>query len=57
MVGRNRQVEGKNSIGNVEAKELISMIHGHELLRGNVGGKGCVGHRRVKGENGTTVIV
>ena len=23
--------KGKNSIGNVEAKELISMTHGHEL--------------------------
>ena len=22
---------GKNSVGNVEAKELISMTHGHEL--------------------------
>ena len=27
----NRQGEGKNSIGNVEAKELISRTHGHEL--------------------------
>ena len=36
-----RQEEGKNSVGNVEAKELISMTHGHEL---KVGG------------NGTTVI-
>ena len=27
----NRQGEGKNSIGNVEAKELIRMTHGHEL--------------------------
>ena len=27
----NRQGEGKNSGGNVEAKELISMTHGHEL--------------------------
>ena len=27
----NRQGEGKNSIGNVEAKELICMTHGHEL--------------------------
>ena len=25
----NRQGEGKNSIGNVEAKELICMTHGH----------------------------
>ena len=27
----NRQGEGKNSVGNVEAKELVSMTHGHEL--------------------------
>ena len=27
----NRQGEGKNSVRNVEAKELISMAHGHEL--------------------------
>ena len=27
----NRQGEGKNGIGNVEAKELICMTHGHEL--------------------------
>ena len=36
----NRQGEGKNSVGNVEAKELISMTHGHELRWGNAGGKG-----------------
>ena len=29
-----RQGEGKNSVGNVEAKELISMTHGHELQGG-----------------------
>ena len=53
----NRQGEGKNSIGNVEAKELICMTHGHELNGGNVGGRGCAGRRGVKGgENGTTVI-
>ena len=36
----NRQGEVKNSIGNVEAKELMCMIHGHELrLQGiQVGG-------------------
>ena len=45
----NRQGEGKNSIGNVEAKELISMTYGHELQQGNVGGKGCAGQRGVKG--------
>ena len=30
----NRQGEGKNSIGNVEAKELTWMTHGHELWGG-----------------------
>ena len=30
----NRQGEGKNSVGNVEAKQLISMTHGHELQGG-----------------------
>ena len=30
----NRQGEGKNGVGNVEAKELISMTHGHELKGG-----------------------
>ena len=39
----NRQGEGKNSVGNVEAKELISMTHGHELQGGNVGGSGWAG--------------
>ena len=52
-------MEGKNSAGNVEAKELISMTHGHELWwGGNVGGRGCVGWSGVRGaRNGTTVIV
>ena len=27
----NRQGEVKNSMGNVEAKELICMTHGHEI--------------------------
>ena len=35
--------EGKTSVGNVEAKELISMTHGHELKGGNVGGRGVQG--------------
>ena len=30
----NRQGEGKDSIGNVEAKELICMTHGHKLTGG-----------------------
>ena len=47
---------GKSSIGNVEAKELICMIHGHELKAETVGGRGCAGWRGVKGENGTSVI-
>ena len=28
---QNRQGEGKNSVGNVEAKELACMTHGHVL--------------------------
>ena len=28
----------KNNIGNVEAKELICITHGHELQEGNMGG-------------------
>ena len=39
----NRQGEIKNSIGNVETKELICTIHGHELKWRNVGGRGCAG--------------
>ena len=46
----NRQGEGKNSKGNVEAKELISMTHGHELKEGNVGGMRCAGWRGMKGK-------
>ena len=39
MVGRKyRQGEGKNNIGNVEAKNLLCMTHGHTLKGGNVGG-------------------
>ena len=41
----NRQGEGKNSIGNGEAKELICMTHGHELRSGNDGGRGAQGRR------------
>ena len=43
MEVENRQGEGKNSVGNVEAKELISMTHGHELTRGSVGRRGVQG--------------
>ena len=52
----NRQGEGKNSVGNVEAKELTCMTHGHELKGGNVGGRGWAEWSGVKGGNGTTVI-
>ena len=37
---QNRQGEGKNSIGNGEAKELICVTHGHELM-GECGYEGC----------------
>ena len=51
----NRQGEGKNSVGNVEAKELISMTHGYELWGGMwEGGDGQDGVEW--GGNGTTVI-
>ena len=51
-----RQGEVKNSIGNVEAKDLICMTHGHDVRWGNDGG-GCAGCRGIKGrKNGTTVI-
>ena len=36
----NRQGEGKNSVGNVEAKEFKCMTHGQELYGENVGGRG-----------------
>ena len=43
----NRQGGGKNSVGNVEAKELVCTTHGHELkgaegmwVRGGVQGGG-----------------
>ena len=51
----NRQGEGKNSVGNVEAKEIISMTHGHELWGGECGREG-VGRMEWRGGNGTTVI-
>ena len=43
MMVENRQREGKNSVGNVGAKELISMTHGHELRWGNDGRRGVQG--------------
>ena len=47
----NRQGQGKNSVGNVEAKELISMTHG-----GDVGGRGVGRMEWSGGGNGTSVI-
>ena len=37
-------------MGNVEAKELISMTHGHELKGGDVGRRVCAGRRGIEGE-------
>ena len=46
----NRQGEAKNSIGNVEAKELICMTHGHELKwEGNADRRGYAGWRGING--------
>ena len=49
--------EVMNSIENREGKDLICGTHGHELRRGNAGGRGAGGEGD-KGEekNGTTVI-
>ena len=55
----NRQGEGKNSIRNIEAKELISMTHGHELKGGNVCRRGYAGWRGIKGgkwDNSNSII-
>ena len=43
MEVQNRQGEVKNSIGNVEAKELICTTHGHELKGGMLMGGGVQG--------------
>ena len=50
----NRQGEGKNSVGNVEAKELICMTHGHEIRwrRGIQMGEGCRAEGNKGGEMG-----
>ena len=56
MVGKNRQGEVKNSIGNGKAKELIYLTHGHELREWNAGGKGCRVEGNKEGVNVTTVI-
>ena len=48
---QNRQGEVKNSIGNREAKELISTIHGHELRWGLLEGRQVLGGGRQRGKN------
>ena len=58
-IDRGRLSMGKNtsdSMGNGEAKELLCMIHGHELRWGMRLGGGSA-QRGIKGrKNGTTVI-
>ena len=49
---QNRQGEGKNSIGNVEAKELICMTHGHELKGGMWVGGVCMADWNKEGKMG-----
>ena len=51
MVGR--KWEGKNSIGNVEAKEFICMTHGHELRGGGCWWEGVC---RAHGDKGEKII-
>ena len=48
----NRQGEGKNSIGNGEAEELICATHRHELREQNAGERGCAGRRGIKDKMG-----
>ena len=45
----NRQGEGKNSIGNVEAKELICTTNGHKLRVGRCWNKKDIEWSGVKG--------
>ena len=52
MVGRKQTGVGKNGIGNVEAKELISMTHGHELKGGMWAGEGLPGGGEWRGKMG-----
>ena len=53
----NSQGRVKNSIGNVEAKELICMTHGHELQGGMwEGGGGQDGVKGGKWDNCNSII-
>ena len=47
---QNRQGEVKNSIGNVEAKELMCTTHGRELRGKNTGDGGVQGGGEQRGE-------
>ena len=49
MVGGTQTGEVKNSVGNVEAKELLCTTHGHELKGGDAGGRRYTGRRRING--------
>ena len=57
MIGTKQTGITKNSIGNGEAKELISSTHGHELRQGMRAGGGCRVKGNQGGKNRTTVIV
>ena len=47
---QNEQWEVKDSIGSGDAKELLCVMHGHELNGGNAGGWECCSVERDKGE-------
>ena len=53
-----RQGELKNTVGNVEAEELICTTHQHELNGVGCGQEECEGQKGIKGrrKSGTTVI-
>ena len=44
-------------MGNVEAKKLVSMTHGHELSGGNAGGRGWYRAEGDKGEKNRTTVI
>ena len=62
MVGKTRQGEVKNNIGNGEAKELICTTHGHDLkeVGGMLVGEGVQGggvqRRKQRRDNGNSII-
>ena len=55
---QNRQGEVQNSMGNGEAKELISTIHEHERRGcGNAGGSGVQDRGGIQGEKIGTIVI